>query len=193
MFNFFLRHLGKSLAPKTLGVALSMWVLTAGQAQAFVVNVGGQNWNVTTFTGSYDDNTSKFATSANYDPNGTAFGVMPWWEGDSGLLAYEFATQVGSSLGLPYFAQYGPFFGFERTLRGVDTVAWWSISGSAFPGGSVDPNQQYVWAQANLVATAAPVPGPLPALGAAAAFGFSRQLRKRIKRSTNAVSSSCRL
>ena len=33
-------------------------------------------------------------------------------------------------------------------------------------------------------------PGPLPALGAAAAFGFSRQLRKRIKRSTNAVSSS---
>jgi len=33
-------------------------------------------------------------------------------------------------------------------------------------------------------------PGPLPALGAAAAFGFSRQLRKRIKRSTTAVSSS---
>jgi hypothetical protein len=34
------------------------------------------------------------------------------------------------------------------------------------------------------------VPGPLPVLGAAAAFGFSRKLRKRIKRSTNAISIS---
>ncbi len=34
------------------------------------------------------------------------------------------------------------------------------------------------------------VPGPLPVLGAAAAFGFSRKLRKRIKRSANLVSSS---
>lgn len=32
-----------------------------------------------------------------------------------------------------------------------------------------------------------PVPGPLPILGAAAAFGYSRKLRKRIKSSTNAV------
>ncbi len=35
----------------------------------------------------------------------------------------------------------------------------------------------------------ASVPGPLPALGAAAALGFSRKLRKRIKGSTNALSS----
>ena len=35
-----------------------------------------------------------------------------------------------------------------------------------------------------------PVPGPLPALGAAAAFGFSRKLRKRIKRSFDDVSST---
>ena len=33
-------------------------------------------------------------------------------------------------------------------------------------------------------------PGPLPIFGAAAAFGFSRKLRKRIKGSTNPVSSS---
>ncbi|MCX5951713.1 MAG: hypothetical protein NT158_11330 [Cyanobacteria bacterium] len=50
---------------------------------------------------------------------------------------------------------------------------------------------QFVWAQATLYSsTAAPVPGPLPAFGAAAAFGFSRKLRKRIKRSGNAVSST---
>jgi hypothetical protein len=35
-----------------------------------------------------------------------------------------------------------------------------------------------------------PVPGPLPALGAVAAFGFSRKLRKRIRGSANPVSSS---
>ncbi len=33
-------------------------------------------------------------------------------------------------------------------------------------------------------------PAPLPLLGAGAAFGFSRKLRKRIKRSTNAVSTN---
>jgi hypothetical protein len=34
------------------------------------------------------------------------------------------------------------------------------------------------------------VPGPLPALGAAAAFGFSRKLRKRINAGTNPASST---
>jgi hypothetical protein len=34
------------------------------------------------------------------------------------------------------------------------------------------------------------VPGPLPVLGAFAAFGFSRKLRKRIESSTNTVSSN---
>ena len=45
------------------------------------------------------------------------------------------------------------------------------------------------WARA--VAYQAPsVPGPLPILGAAATFGFSRQLRRRLKLSTNAVDRS---
>ncbi len=43
--------------------------------------------------------------------------------------------------------------------------------------------------QAVLYRFAMPVPGPLPALGAAAAFGFSRKLRKRIK-ATKAVGAS---
>jgi len=41
----------------------------------------------------------------------------------------------------------------------------------------ITPNSTYVWLSAREVS---PVPGPLPALGAAAAFGFSRKLRKRI-------------
>jgi len=37
--------------------AASMGILTAGQAHALVVNVGGQNWDVTYFTGTYNENT----------------------------------------------------------------------------------------------------------------------------------------
>jgi hypothetical protein len=47
-----------------LGVALAMGVLTAGQAQAFVVTVGGQDWGVTTFT--FTPN-SYIANQAYYD------------------------------------------------------------------------------------------------------------------------------
>jgi hypothetical protein len=45
----------------------------------------------------------------------------------------------------------------------------------------------YNWAVATFVpAPGAPVPGPLPLVGAAAAFGFSRRLRSRINKSANA-------
>jgi hypothetical protein len=42
-----------------------------------------------------------------------------------------------------------------------------------------------IYARATLyTAPAAPAPGPLPLFGAAAAFGFSRKLRKRIQESS---------
>lgn len=80
------------LAKPTFGVALAMGVLSAGQAQALVVNVGGQDLDVTIFTGTYKTNTSKFATAANG-------GVMPWW--GSQALASVFALLVGKQLPTP--------------------------------------------------------------------------------------------
>jgi hypothetical protein len=62
-----------SLAKSSIGAAVAAGVLTTGQAQALVVNVGGHDWDVSTFTGTNNDNASKFATAANC-------GVMPWWE-----------------------------------------------------------------------------------------------------------------
>jgi len=44
--------------------------------------------------------------------------------------------------------------------------------------------------QVNASQSPASVPGPLPILGVAATFGFSRKLRKRIKNSAKPVSSS---
>jgi hypothetical protein len=118
---------------------------------------------------------------------------MPWWENKTA--ADAFATAVESSFGSPINFppfNYGPLFSYK-----IDTVITPTILAVAWRSDGVlsaqiDLTQSSVntWAQATPYTSAAPVPGPLPALGAAAAFGFSRQLKKRIKRSANAVSST---
>jgi hypothetical protein len=190
------RNRWASLDKPALGIALAIGVLTAGQAQAFVVHVGGQNWDVTTFIGSYNNNVNKFETPTNG-------GVMPWW-GDSNL-AVSFAESVGSSIEPP-FTGYTPFFGFTvvSNVPGIPYIQGpfvWSrlfneAPGLAFFGSHVNGDYRYAIATlagqtpGPLPPSTTTVPGPLPALGAAAAFGFSRQLRNRIKRSNKAASSS---
>jgi hypothetical protein len=158
--------------------ALAAISLSQGSAQAFVVTVGGTQYDVTTFMGTYNDNISKFAT-----PNNG--GVMPWWEGGgSGILAQEFATQVGLGLGLPNSGT-GPAFGY-RLFGGVQNFR--VDSSNTIFNQAVGDGQIFTYAQATLYT--APVPGPLPLFGAAAAFGFSRKLRKRIKLAPGALGSS---
>ena len=184
-----------SLAKPALGVALTMGVLTTGQARAYIVNVGGLNYDVTTFTGSYNDHKSKFAQ--------TPGGVMPWW-GDSSL-ATQFSNALGYSLGAPNSIEtlsagsptkinVGPYFAYNGIVDKItflpsDTAATYhpNISPLIF---SVDLNSSVTWAQ--VAPKPGPrdtkpstVPGPVPVIGAFAAFGFSRKLRKRIKLSTN--------
>ncbi len=89
LFSAFLPKLALSAAAALAAISLS-----PGSAQAFVVNVGGQDWDVSTFTGTYDANTSKFALPANG-------GVMPWW--GSRVLVSQFTSSVGSNFGLPNF------------------------------------------------------------------------------------------
>jgi hypothetical protein len=167
-------------------------VLGAGQAQALVVNVGGQQWDVTTFTGSYNANSAKFNTPANG-------GKMPWWTGTGGssTLASQFAAAITTSLGLQpgTGSTYSPYFAYKylpiNCTIGVDCTttmsrAWDTdtniVNNPSDPATFTASLNQYggtlTWAQAELVA---PVPGPLPLFGAAAAFGFSRNLRNRIK------------
>ena len=166
--------------------ALAAISLSPGSAQAYVVTVGGVQYDVTTFTGTYELNASKFATPANG-------GVMPWWEGGgTGTLAGQFATQVGLGLGTPNsgtggdhpFSPSGPAFAY-RLFAGVQNIRV-NSSNTTFSA-RLDDYTNYTYAQATLYT--APVPGPLPLLGAAAAFGFSRKLRKRIKLAPNALGS----
>ena len=163
---------------------MAIGVLSAGQAQAVVVNVNGQNWNVTTFTGTFDDNINKFNTPANG-------GVMPWWRGGVSTslasTAQSFAMAVGLSLGVPNnydSTTGGPFFSYGTPTTGNPFLTYVEEDGGggyALGCEACNPIGRDViatWAQADLVLA---VPGPLPALGAAAAFGFSRKLRQRIK------------
>ena len=72
--------LGTAAIKAAFAASVTTGVLGAGQAQAEVVPVdigqgaGPQQWNVTTFTGSYNANTSKFNTAANG-------GMMPLYNG----------------------------------------------------------------------------------------------------------------
>jgi hypothetical protein len=202
------RRRWSSLAKPALGAVFAMGVITAGQAQAVVVNVPDYGtWDVTTFTGSYNDYSAKF----NFMEWG---GVMPWWAEEPAALAFDAA--VGASLGdFDLNGGSRPIFGYTRWNGVVGIVSTgprvvllercesWVEQGGLMTCGSVvlEPipvpettlritardNETFVWAQATPVSAPTPAPGPLPALGAAAAFGFSRKLRQRIKRSTNTV------
>ena len=199
------RYPWSSLVQPALGVALAtgVGILTGGQARALVVNVGGQDWDVTTFTGSYNDNTIKFVQSPT--PEG---GVMPWW-GDLSL-ATQFATAVGHTFLTPNSIQTfpagdtdaGPLFAYSiEHVNSNDpstTKLPYSIAATDFRSMflfnfSVGDQNSFTWAQATPLTLSssalAPVPGPVPAIGAFAAFGFSRKLRKRIKLSSNTTAS----
>ncbi|MCX5951969.1 MAG: hypothetical protein NTZ40_00370 [Cyanobacteria bacterium] len=155
--------------------------MTAGEAHALVVNVNGQNYDVTTFTGTYNNNISKFATAANG-------GVMPWWNDSS--TADSFTSAVNTGLGLPNSFNFaGPYFGYASGTN-IAFDYWSLISSSVQPGG-VGKDLTRTWAQVTPAAPSSPAaPSPLPIFGAAAAFGASRQLRKRIKLSGHSLPST---
>lgn len=164
-----------------------MECLSAGQANAVVVSVGGQYWDVTTFTGSYNDHKSKFNTAANG-------GVMPWWPDTGGWGAsIAFAGALGDKLGYPNVFNYGAFtfttgpafsYGFHDSSNVAnDKFYVKAIVYDKTINGLLDynffdkTNHHVTWAQAT------PVPAPLPMMSVAAALYCSRKIRKRIRSS----------
>jgi hypothetical protein len=128
---------------------------------------------------------------------------MFWW-GDSDK-ARDAAAAVGLAFGFPNdfgtFGEVGPYFasGISNPSSGGEVrggVCFGSTLSLCFGGvpleGCLDPflcgpptefEVENVWARSSLVRTPdqPAVPSPLPAIGAAAAYGYSRKLRKRIK------------
>ena len=187
--------LGKAALKSAFGAAVVTGVLTAGQAHALVITVDGKLYDVTTFTGTYNANSAKFALPANG-------GVMPWvgQTGSLGVpLAELFATALGGALGyinvqvnggeLPgcgFGGSCGPLFANGNPVSGRVSLYFSNNLGTTVIS-STPVDFSRVWAQATEIV---PSPVPLPVFGAAAAFGFSRKLRKRLKRGDNVTSST---
>jgi hypothetical protein len=140
----------------------------AGTAAAYVVDVNGVRYDVTTFTGDYNSNASRFTTAE-----------MPWW--GSSALAQTFATAVDNNVGV------GPNFAYSVSGAPFFEVSSWGYREppAETPAGIYNftspRSESNNYAIASVLPTPAPTPGPLPLLGAAAAFGFSRRLRRRTR------------
>lgn len=154
----------------------------ASPANTCRVTVGGLQYDVTTFTGTYNDNASKFSST-----------LMPWYGSSS--IANQFAATVGGGLLYPNGGN-GPFFAWSQSSGNISIFYTYegnpAYPSSGFPYGqysnaTIPTGANYVWAQVEAVAS---VPGPLPIFGAGAAFGFSRKLRKRIQESRVSAGSS---
>ena len=139
------------------------------------VTVGGTQYNITYFQGDYNSNIAKFETPANN-------GLMHWWGNES--LATLFSDALGFQLGTPNPPppfDRSPHFAYRASIDSLSTILFVDAianagSGSFFAGGG--GNQPFATA---ILATPTAVPGPAPLFGAAAAFGMSRRLRRRIK------------
>jgi hypothetical protein len=90
----------------------------------------------------------------------------------------------------------GPYFAYNSivdkiTFQVSDTAATYHPNPPSPLIFSVDVNTSVTWAQVakNDDPKTSTVPGPVPAIGAFAAFGFSRKLRKRIKLTSNTSAS----
>jgi len=145
-------------------LAAACLALGGGAAQAYVVSISGVRYDVTTFTGDYNNNASRFTTAE-----------MPWW--GSSALAQSFATAVDDNVGVaPNFAYAvsgAPFFSVS---------SWGYRQPPAQPSAGIydftsPRSEANSYAIASLVVER--TPAPLPLLGAAAAFRFSRRLRRR--------------
>ena len=160
-----------SAALITLSATIALPLLSVAPASAFTVTVGAIDYDVTIFNGSYNSDPALFQVPP--------AGKVPWW-GDVDL-ALKFAPQVYNQLGSGPTPGNGPVFAYE--LSGTDILGVSQDLANLLVqyDETIATNAVVRYAIATpLDSTPASVPAPLPVFGAAAALGWSRQLRKRI-------------
>jgi hypothetical protein len=157
-------------------------------AQAVTVNLSGTDYEVFFTTTSYNTNPDLFGAAPP--------GQMPWWGNVS--LASLFAAEVYDRLGENvYETSFGPVFAYGYSSAGSGEVYGLAQNtldiddqldlglGSATP---LAASSTYSYAYAN-VNTPVEVPAPVPLFGAAAAFGWSRRLRRRLRSNQKLINS----
>ena len=150
-------------------------LLQANPARAVVVTVAGNQWEISSFTGNYDNDRSKFAD--------LPVGEMPWWGSESlaTLFQAEYSAKPGSDNSL---------FAFQLSQQNIGGYFLDFVNAVGPSGVEANfTNADKLYAIASFVPSPPPasVPGPLPILGAAAAFRASRCLRQRIPGSPTQV------
>ena len=142
---------------------LALMLSGVTRADSITVTVGGTTYDVTTLTGTFDDNEATL--------EGT-----PWF--GNGTLAQSIAAAVGTFFGTPqnnleYGQNYGPFFAIELVGGGggVDSAVFDIQDGQT--SGSVTgiawyPNISVIWATGSVVPpVGTPEPGTLSLMIAA--------------------------
>ena len=162
-----------------ISTSLALPLLDPAPSSAISVTIGSFEYEVLFFDKAYTD--PGVAVNFQLPPLGT----MPWFLSDGGTLASSFATQVFNLLGdlTPSAspAGYGPIFAFELNGTDIQGLAQ-NVSDINFQQDYTIPisqnaNYAYVTSIRPILTS---VPAPLPLFGAAAAFGWCRQLRKRL-------------
>jgi hypothetical protein len=177
-------------------VAISAALMGLPPASAFTFTVNNTLYKASTFSGAYNANASKFSSA-----------LMPWWGsqalaqtfteaiyGPPGALVNPFASLYPSMQGLPnqvYFPsgtlrQAAPLLAWQFNSL---AVTWNTVYAAGFPsdttlslamgGSETDLDYSLVWISAEQIPP--PVPAPLPSIGGAAAFAWSRRLRRRAR------------
>jgi len=153
-----------------VGAFASLSVLSS-PASAYVVTVNGTQYDIDVFDGPYLGNESLFSS--------VAPGEMPWW-GDENK-AIDFASQVFDQLLEGSTPGNSPLFAFE--VIGSDVNAWSSdiLNPNSLYFESFGTGVSVKYAVGRPLSTGvSSVPGPLPIFGAAAAFSWSRRIRRRL-------------
>ena len=153
-----------------VGALASLSVLSS-PASAYVVTVNGTQYDLDVFDGPYLGKESLFSS--------VAPGEMPWW-GDENK-AIDFASQVFDQLLEGSTPGNSPLFAFE--VIGSDVNGWssdiLSPNNLYFESFGTGVSVKYV-VGSPLSTGVSSVPGPLPIFGAAAAFSWSRRIRRRL-------------
>jgi len=121
-------------------------------------------------------NTILFSSgSGTLSPASTAFGIANWVNNNSIPNAFFINNYTNSA----EIASYAIFSGSNLASVGLDSITSGTTIGSWYLGADASDTTR----QINVIVGAPPAdpaPAPLPLLGAAGAFGWSRRLRRRI-------------
>jgi len=157
---------------KTLALtsfAASM-VFVANPAQSSIFTVGGNDYDITTVTGSISQNKTQLEST-------------PWWNNDS--LGYDMAVTVGLSLG--QYVGYVTGYSFDSSGLPNAAYGYWNTGLFLRHGGPINPlsvnlngSGSFVWAVGS---ASSAVPEPLTILGAMTAAGFGVGFKRKLGKS----------